>query len=608
MPRKNLVALIFTCFVSIFWFGMGAASAMPSHGIAMYGEPELPPGFESFPHANPNAPKGGSITYGRSGSFDSLHPWIVKGRAPWEIRSHVYETLMGRSYDEPFTLYGLLAETIETGPNRDWVEFTLRPEARFSDNTPVTIEDVLWSFETLGSKGHPRYSLSWKKVASAEQVGERTVRFTFNTVDRELPLILGLRPVLKKSQWDGRDFSDSSLEIPIGTGPYAIEEFEPGRFIRFARNEDYWGWGLGINKGRHNFDEIVYEYFGDGGVVFEAFKAGEIDTYREWNAAKWDSNYSFPAVESKAVVKSEIPHQRPSGIRGFVFNTRRENFKDIRVRDALIHAFNFELTNAIMNDGKLPRIKTYFSNSVLGARPGPAEGKVLELLLPFKDEIPADAFTGYEPPVSDGSERNRKNILRARDLFESAGWIVDSGGILKNSDGDPFEFEILVVQGAHDTMSIAEIYVESLKRLGISAVITLVDSSQYRERTDNYDFDMAWYQRSMSLSPGNEQRLYWGREGVDTPGTRNWMGVSSDAIEAMISAILEAREKEDFIAGVRALDRVLTSYRFVIPVWFSNFSRLAHKSELKYPETIPVYGDWAGFLPDIWWHDDSPSP
>ncbi|MDE0303746.1 MAG: extracellular solute-binding protein [Albidovulum sp.] len=603
MPQINHVVLAVACAFASGVVAPGKVHAVPSHGIAMYGEPALPPDFVSLPYAYPDAPKGGSITYGRSGSFDSLHPWIVKGRAPWEIRSHVYETLLGRSYDEPFTLYGLLAETVETGPDRDWVEFTLRPEARFSDGSPVTVEDLLWSFETLGTEGHPRYSLSWKKIESAMQTGERTVRFTFNTVDRELPLILGLRPVLQKSQWDGKGFGESSLDIPIGSGPYVVEEFEPGRFIRFARDTDYWGKDLSFNRGRHNFDKITYEYFGDGGVVFEAFKAGEIDIYREWNAAKWDSNYDFPAVRTNAVVKSEIYHQRPSGIRGFVFNTRREKFTDIRVRDALIHAFNFELTNAIMNDGKLPRIQSYFSNSVLGAKPGPATGKVLELLLPFKNEIPEDALEGYTLPVSDGSERNRKNILLARDLFQSAGWSIDTDGVLKNADGEAFEFEILVVQGAHDTMSIAEIYIESLKRLGIQAEITLVDSSQYQERTNAYDFDVAWYRRSMSLSPGNEQRLYWGREGVETPGTRNWMGVASDAVEAMIAAILEAREQSDFIAGVRALDRILTANRFVIPVWYSNFSRLAYKAELRFPESIPIYGDWIGFLPDVWWYE-----
>ena len=328
----SAVSTAVTAFVTVAAFALAtlpaSIHAQPAHGIAMYGAPELPADFEALPYANPDAPVGGRIVYGVGGSFDSLHPWIVKGRSPWAIRSHVYETLMGRNWDEPFALYGLLAESIETGPEREWVEFTLRPEARFSDGSPVTIEDVMWSFETLGTKGHPRYRNSWKNIATMVQTGERSLRFTFETVDRELPLILGLRPVLQKKQWEEKDFSESTIEIPVGTGPYVLDSFEPGRFVNFKRNPDYWGWHLGFNRGRNNLEEIRYDYYGDGGIVFEAFKAGEIDSYREWNAAKWETLYDFPAVAAGDVVKSEIPNQRPSGIRGFVFNTRRELFAD----------------------------------------------------------------------------------------------------------------------------------------------------------------------------------------------------------------------------------------------------------------------------------------
>ncbi|MCY4543033.1 MAG: extracellular solute-binding protein [Rhodobacteraceae bacterium] len=583
-----------------------AVEAAPKHAIAMYGEPALPADFEALPYANPAAPQGGTIRFGMAGGFDSLNPWIVKGRAPWAIRSLVYEPLMGRNWHEPFTLYGLLAETIETDDARSWVEFTLRENARFSDGSPVTVEDVIWSFETLGTKGHPRYRTAWNKIASIEETGPRKVRITFSVEDRELALIAGLRPILPRKQWEGREFDESSMNLPVGSGPYILDDFEAGRFLSFRRNPDYWGNDLAFNKGRHNFDEIRYEYFGDGGIVFEAFKAGEFSTYREWSAAKWEEIYDFPAVAAGDIVKSEIPHERPSGIRGFVYNTRKPHLQDWRVRDALIHAFNFEFINNTVGGGKQRRIKSYFHNSVLGMDLGPATGKVRELLEPYESELLPGALDGYVLPVSDGSERNRKNIRTATQLFLDAGWKVDDSGVLKNSEGTPFELEMLLVQGASETLAIATIYAKSLERLGIDLTLTVIDSAQYRERTNAYDFDMAWYNRGMSLSPGNEQYLYWGRDGINTPGSRNWMGMDSPAAEAMIRTMLEARSREDFLAAVKALDRILTSGRYVVPLWFSDYSRIAHRKELKFPEQLPVYGDWIGFQPDVWWYEETP--
>ncbi|HEX9857273.1 MAG TPA: extracellular solute-binding protein, partial [Paracoccaceae bacterium] len=369
----------------------------------MYGDPALPPDFVSLPYANPDAPKGGRIVFGESGGFDSLNPYIVKGSAPFNLGLLTVETLMGRSYDEPFTLYGVLAESVETDPARTWVEFTLRPEARFSDGAAVTVEDVIWSFEKLGTEGSPRYAGAWAKIGKAEITGPRSVRFTFNTEDRELPLILGLRPILQKAQWEGRDFTASTLEAPIGSGPYVVAAFEPGRFLTLRKNPDWWGKDLPFYRGQHNFDEVRFDYFGDGGVVFEAFKAGEISSWREVNAAKWLTNYSFPAVRAGEVVKSEIPHGRPSGIEGLAFNTRREMFADWRVREALIQAFNFELINTTITGGTQPRIASYFSNSELGMGSGPANGRVKELLEPFAADLPPGALEGYALPVSDGT-------------------------------------------------------------------------------------------------------------------------------------------------------------------------------------------------------------
>ena len=578
--------------------------AQTTHGIAMYGTPALPPDFVSLPYANPDAPKGGRIVFGESGGFDSLNPFILKGNAPAGVSALTVETLMGRSYGEPFALYGLLAESVETDEARSFVAFTLREGARFSDGSPVTPEDVLWSFETLGTKGSPRYASAWAKIAKAEKTGPRTVRFTFNTEDRELPLILGLRPILKKAQWDGKDFTVSSLDAIIGSGPYVTGPFEPGRYISYVRNPDWWGADLPFNRGLHNFDEVRYDYFGDGGVVFEAFKAGDITSYREANPAAWSSNYAFPAVLSGDVVLAEIPHQRPSGIDGFVFNTRREIFADWRVREALIQAFNFEFINQTLTGGVQPRITSYFSNSVLGMTPGtPAEGREQALLAPFADSLLPGALEGYALPVSDGSEANRKGIREATRLLEEAGWTVQNG-VLTNAAGTPFAFDILLVQGEDDMLSIANIYIEALRRLGIAVTVTSVDSAQYKERTNAYDFDMTHYIRSLSLSPGNEQTLYWGSAGVTEPGTRNWMGMNSPAAEAMIKTLLTATDPEEFTAATRALDRVLTSGRYVVPIWYSDVSRIAHAKQLHYPDQLPIYGDWLGFQPDVWWYQD----
>ena len=581
----------------------GPVLAEPTYGIAMYGAPALPADFAHLPQANPDAPKGGRVVFGEAGTFDSLNPFITKGSAPSAISNLTVETLMGRSYDEPFSLYGLLAAGIDTDDDRTYVEFTLRPEAKFSNGKPVTVEDVLWSFETLGIQGSPRYAAAWKKIAKAEQTGPLSVKFTFTEVDREMPLILGLRPILEKAQWAGKDFAVSSLDPVIGSGPYLVDKVEPGTMLSFKKNPNWWGMDLAFNKGLWNFDAIKYDYFGTGTVVFESFKAGETSMYRESNAVKWQKNYNFPAVASGDVVKEEIPHQRPSGIDGFVMNTRKPMFADWRVREALIQAFNFELVNATLNASAYPRITSYFSNSELGADiTAPASPAEAALLAPFKEGLAPGALEGYALPVSDGSEANRAGIRKAAELLEQAGWAVQ-GGVLKDAGGAPFSFEILLVNGEEDYIAAASIYVESLKKLGIGAQVITVDAAQYKERTTAYDFDMTHYTRSLSLSPGNEQTLYWGAGGVDTPGTRNWMGMNQPAAEAMIRAMLTSKDHADFVTAVHALDRVLTSGRYVIPMWYAKASLMAHSKELKHPDHVPIYGDWLGFMPDVWWSE-----
>ncbi|MEC3862113.1 extracellular solute-binding protein [Mesobacterium sp. TK19101] len=586
----------------------GFAAAEPKHGIAMYGEPQLPPDFVSLPYANPDAPKGGRIVLGERGGFDSLNPFVRKGRAPWQLRfagTVGFESLMGRSWDEPFTLYCLLCESVEVGPRREWVEFTLRPEAKFSDGSPVTVEDVMWSYETLGTKGNPRYASLWDKIETMEQTGPASVRFTFNTEDRELALLVGMRPILKKAQYDGIDFAetDGTDMAPITSAPYVVGDFEAGRFISLKRNPDYWGNDLPFMRGQANFDEIRIEYFGEGTAVFEAFKAGELNTNRESNAEKWETQYDFPAIDSGDVIKSIIPHERPSGITGFVMNTRRDQFRDWRVRDAMLHAFNFEFINETMTGGRQPRITSYFSNSVLGMRPGPAEGKVRDFLAPYADQLLPGALEGYALPEGDGTLRNRKNIARAMDLMAEAGWTVQDG-VMKNASGTPFSFEILLTQGASEEQAIADLYVQALDRLGIAVNVSTVDDAQFKERTNAYDFDMTWYRRGLSLSPGNEQKAYWGAAAGMEPGSRNWMGMTSPAAEAMIDKLLTSESREDFLAATRALDRVLTTGRYVIPTYQWAISRIAHAKELKYPEKLPIYGDWINWQTDVWWYEE----
>jgi peptide/nickel transport system substrate-binding protein len=617
MPR--IVAMRDTDFLSIFTgvlrsmallaaLGIGGAipaAAQPTHGIAMYGEPALPPDFVSLPHANPDAPKGGRIVLGESGGFDSLNPFIVKGRAPSALAALTVETLLGRNYDEPFSLYGLLAESVQTDDARSFVEFTLREQARFADGSPVTVEDVLWSFETLGTQGAPRYAAAWNAIAEAKATGPRSVRFTFNTANRELPLILGLRPILQKAQWQGRDFTASGLEAPMGSGPYRVAEFEPGRFVTFRKRADWWGADINFNRGLHNLDEVRIDYFGDSGVVFEAFKAGVITSYRETNAARWENRYDFDTIASGEVVKSLIPHQRPSGIEGLVMNTRRPLFADWRVREAMILAFNFELINTTLTGGVQPRIQSYFSNSILGMTPGaPAPADEAALLAPFAADLPPGTIEGYALPVSDGTEANRRGIRAATRLLEEAGWTIGADGLLRDATGAEFAFEILLQNGQDEMISVANIYMEALKRLGMQVRLTSVDSAQYVERTNAYDFDMTHYVRSLSLSPGTEQKLYWSARAAAEPGTRNWMGMQVPAADAMIDAILTATTREDFLAATRALDRVLTAGRYVIPIWYNDTARIAHRRELRFPDRLPIYGDWLGFQPDVWWYQE----
>ena len=560
----------------------------------MHGAPALAPGFAHLPYADPAAVQGGRVVFGETGGFDSLNPYLLKGRSPWGVRAHTIESLMARSYDEPFTLYGLLAESVETPEDRSWVEFTLRPEARFADGSPVTVADVIWSLETVGTQGHPAYRNAWNAVSGVEQTGPGRLRISFAEPNRELALIMGLRPVLKKAEWEGREFARSTLQPITGSGPYVVDRFEPGRFISFRRNPDYWGRDLGVNRGLNNFDEIKYEYFRNSEALWSAVKTGEVSVFTDSDAARWADGYDFPAALDGRLLRGEISHGRPTGMYGFVFNTRRAVFADRRVREALALSFDWEWVNQRLFRDQYKRIKSYFANSSLGFS-GPAAGREAALLAPFAETLPAGTLeAGWRPPASDGSGRDRKNLRAAVRLLEEAGWKVD-GRVRKNAAGETLSFEVLVASTGDETL--AELWSGALGRLGVEVQVRRVDNAQYVARRRNYDYDMTVNRWFLSLSPGVEQRLYFGAQGRTDPGTRNYMGVDDPAVESMIVALLAAANRPDFESAVRALDRVLSAGIYVIPFGYLPTDRVAWQKGYARPERDALYG----WRPEVWW-------
>ncbi len=570
--------------------------AESAHGLAIYGNPALPESFESLPYADPKASKGGRITYGERERFDSLNAFTTKGRAPSILRTHIFESLMARSWDEPFTIYGLLAKTIDVASDRKSVTFELRPEATFSDGSSVTPDDIIFTMETLRDHGRPNFGTYYRRVARVEQTGERSVTFSFRKPERELPLLLGLMPIHSRANWHDRDFSETTLQSPVASGPYRIASVEVGERIVLEKRDDWWGADLPINRGLHNFDTVTILYFRNENALWEAFKAGIVDLRHERDPARWLDGYDFPAAKAGRIARGELAHGRATGMRGLVFNTRKPLFADRRVREALLHAFDFEWINAAINRDAYERIPSYYANSRLGAT-GPATGRERALLAPFAHALPAGTMEGdFALPVSNGDGRNRDNLRKAARLLREAGWRIDDG-MLRNPAGKPFTFEILL-QGSGDDEKIAASFARSLERLGITASLRLVDGAQYRERLHTYDYDMILRQWWLSLSPGGEQEFYFGSHGVTEPGTRNYMGAENPAIDAMIDALLIAEDEDTWVAAIRALDRVLTGERYVIPLWFEPVERLAWWKPLEKPAKTPLYG----YRPEVWWH------
>jgi peptide/nickel transport system substrate-binding protein len=577
----------------------GAHAAEPRHAIAMHGAPALPAGFTRLPYANPAAPKGGRLVQGVLGTFDSLNPLIVKGIAPPSIRGYVVESLMARGYDEPFTLYGLIARSVETDAQRSYVTFHLDPAAKFSDGKPVTAEDVIFSWQLLRDKGRPNHRTYYAKVAKAEAIGEQAVRFDLSgSDDRELALILGLMPVLAKHAVKPETFEETSFQAPLGTGPYVVGEVDPGKSVTLKRNPDYWGRGLAINRGLWNFDEVRFDYYREANSHLEAFKRGLYDLRNEHDPGRWQTAYDFAAVRDGRVLKEALPTGVPKASSYFVFNTRRAVFSDIRVREAILLLFDFEWINHGYFFDLYRRSASYFDDSELSSHRRPADQREKALLAPFTEAVRADVLDGtWSPPVSDGSGRDRVTLKRALDLFAAAGYELRGTELVERKSGRPLTFEILVT--ARDEERLALLFSQSLKRAGITARVRMVDAVQYEGRRLTYDFDMIENRWDQSLSPGNEQAFYWGSAAADQPGTRNYMGVKSPAVDAMIAALLKAQDRGDFVAAVRALDRVLISGFYVIPLFYLPAQWIARWTTIGRPATTSLYG----YLPETWWRE-----
>lgn len=569
-----------------------SALAAPEHAIAMLGSAKYDPGFAQFDYVNPDAPKGGTLRLHALGTFDTLNPYIVRGKPATGVHhgsGMYFETLAKRSRDEPFTLYGLLAESIETPDDRAWVEFSLRPEAKFSDGSPVTVEDVIFSWETLKAKGLPNARATWSRAKTVTQTGPRKVRFTFeDNEDRELPLLVaGFMPILSKTWWETREFNTTTLQPPLASGPYMIESVDPGRAITYRRNPDYWGKDLAVNRGQHNFDQIRYDYFRDATVALEAFKAGDYDLRFEGDATRWAKQYNFPAVKDGRVELTILETGTPSGLSALTFNLRKPEFQDLRVREALANAFDFEWINkALLHDGYV-RTTSMFTGSDMAPIGAPTTAE-LALLEPWRGKIPDAVFGGpFAPPATDGSGRPRANLKRAAALLKDAGWTIKDG-VRVNAAGRPFRIELTIRRPSNEKIALA--YGRNLQRLGIETAVRLVESAQFQGMIDTYDFDVVFGFWGVTLSPGNEQQNYWGAQTSNQPGGRNWAGVADPAVDAMISALGAARNRDELVTAARALDRILMWNRYLLPLYHDPGQRLARWSRIARPETVPVYG------------------
>ena len=586
---KFTAIILFVCLIQVFFH---EACASSTHAIAMHGQPKYPENFTSFEYVNPNAKKGGTLRLHAIGTYDTLNPYIIKGKSAAGLHhsyGYFFETLTSRSKDEPFSLYGLIAETIEIPNERDWVEFKLRKEARFSDGKPITVEDVIFSWNTLKKKGSPNARATWSRINEVIQTGPRKVKFIFpDNKDRELPLLIaGFLPVLSKSWWSERNFSETTLDKPISSGPYVISEAIPGRSITFHQNKNYWGKNLPVNNGRFNFDFINFTYYRDDSVALEAFKAGDYDYRRELNAARWATQYSFPAINKGNVIRETVDKKTPAGLNALVFNLRKSFFSDIDVRKALNLAFDFEWINRALLHQAYTRTRGMFDNSELSPNSLPSKAEIL-LLNPWREKLPKELFTTpFKPMTTDGSGTDRLNLRKAVKLLKKSGFIIKNKTLV-GTDGVPVEIEITLRRRSNEKIALA--YARNLKKLGISASVRLVESAQFQNIINDYDFDMVFGFWGVTLSPGNEQQNYWSSITANQTGGRNWAGISDPVINSLISNLQSAYTNEELVTAARALDRVLMWNYYLLPLYHDSYQRFAYWQKLSRPKIVPIYG------------------
>lgn len=589
-----LTPLLFSGFLG---FAASAQAAPCEHALALHGEPKYPADFEHLEYVNPQAPRGGRMRQAAMGTFDSLNPFIIQG-TPANGLGNLYDSLTYNTADEPFTEYGLLAKCMRLDPEGQWIEFHLHEEARFHDGQPVTAEDVAFTFERLRTEGRPFYRAYYADIADIEVLDKHRIRFQLgNPNNRELPLIIGQVPILPKHYWQDRDFRRATLEKPVGSGPYVIAEVDPGRRIVYQRNEDYWGADLPVNRGRHNIDQLIFDYYRDATVALEAFRAGRLDFRQENIARNWAEGYSGPALARGDILLESIPHENSSGMQGFFFNTRREVFKDPKVRLALTQLFDFEWTNQQLFHNAYTRTLSYYSNSEL-ATEGLPEGKELDILEPFRDQLPSSVFDQpYTLPVTDGSGNIRAQMREALRLLNEAGWSME-GRRLVNSDGQQLRFEILMHDSSFERVVLP--WRQNLERVGIRMDVRVVDVTQYLNRLREFDFDMTVSTLGQSLSPGNEQREYFHSDFAQASDGRNLSGIEDPVVDALVEQLISAKDRETLVYTTRALDRVLLHGHYVIPHWHLNEYRIARHKSIQIPEVRPPYG-----LPtSSWWVED----
>jgi microcin C transport system substrate-binding protein len=597
--RFYLSALFLLAFITP---ATAQGTATPVHALAMHGAPKYKADFTHMGYVNPDAPKGGTLKLSSIGTFDSLNPFIVKGSPAAGLaylgQSFIYDALMEQSYDEPFTMYCLLCETVEMPEDRTSITFNLRKEAKWQDGTPVTADDVIWSFHTFMDKGAPFFKAYYADVKEVIAENPSRVKFVLGRgQNTELPLIISQLPILPKNYWTtpGHVFEETSLTPPLGSGPYKVGQVMPGRKIEYIRDPNYWGKDLPINKGRFNFDHITYDYYRDADVALEAFFSGEYDVREENTAKLWATAYDAPPVVDGRITKAEIPHQRPQGMQAFLYNIRRPMFQDIKVREALGYALDFEWSNKQIAFGSYKRSRSYFSNSPLAAT-GIPTGRELEILEKYRGKIPDDVFTTeFNPPKTDGSGNNRENLKKAAEILDAAGYKLGPDGI-RAKDGVRLEFEIIDSNPAFERWIIP--FVQNLKRIGVKANFRVIDAAQYQNRMNDFDFDVTSLSIGQSDSPGNEQRDFWGSDKADMKGSRNYIGIKSPVIDEIVEDLIKAKTAEDLEAYCHALDRILQWNYYVIPEWHLDHWRLAWWKKLEKPEHL------SGLTPgisDTWW-------